>query len=259
MGWLGAARNSGRSHQVQAHYTLAESVSTSIPSLPRVERAAAAWPAWAAELPAGAGLADRTVGRPVTDHRSSWVRELSVPRGTIFVKTYEYATWADRLRDLGRRRAPWSTPRATREFEALRWQQLQGLEGPEPLAVLVWRHFGFVRRATLVTTAFPGAPADAVLPALDARSRAEVALAIGRLVGQLHRLGFRDGNLDLRNLLVRRDERGCHVAKIDSPRFRLRRPGPAEDRLARADWRRLLPQLAAFGLDEVARRAAAPD
>lgn len=223
-----------------------------------MERAAAAWPTWAADLPASAQLADRAVGRPVTDHRSSWVRELSIPRGTVFVKTYEYRTWADRLRDFGRRRAPWSTPRATREFEALQWLRLQGFDGPEPLAVLVWRRLGFVRRAMLVTTAFPGAPADAVLPALEPRSRTEVAAAIGGLVGRLHRLGFRDGNLDLRNLLVLRDERGCRVAKIDSPRFRLRRPGPASDRLARADWRRLLPQLAAFGLDEVAHRAATP-
>jgi hypothetical protein len=45
------------------------------------------------------------------------------------------------------------------------------------------------------------------------------------------------------------------VAKIDSPRHRLRAPGSVDQRL-QADWDRLLPQLARYGVDVVARTAA---
>jgi len=48
---------------------------------------------------------------------------------------------------------------------------------------------------------------------------------------------------------------GEQIAKIDSPRHVLVRPGAREDRLSRADWARLLPQLAKFGLEQAARDA----
>lgn len=83
-----------------------------------------------------------------------------------------------------------------------------------------------------------------------------VAAAIGELVGRLHHLGFRDRNLDLRNLLVQRTAEGWQIAKIDSPRWRLVRPGARIDAATRADWLRLGPQLAAFGVLEAARAAA---
>ena len=193
----------------------------------------------------------------MTDHRSSWVREVSCDRGLVFVKTYDYPSWADRVRDFGKRTAPWARPRPVREFDALAWLRSSGLHAPEPLAACTWRRLGFVARTALVTAAFDGVPADRVLPALGGSERRELARAIGRLVGRLHELGFRDRNLDLRNLLVRRDGAAFVVAKIDSPRYCLRRAGPAVDRLARADWDRLLPQLAPFGVADDARIAGA--
>jgi hypothetical protein len=84
-----------------------------------------------------------------------------------------------------------------------------------------------------------------VLPTLEATERRALANAIRRLLRELHNLGFRDRNFDLRNLLVQRTPTGWHIAKIDSPRHRLVRPGTTGDRLAAADWRRLEPQLAA--------------
>ncbi len=174
---------------------------------------------------------------------------------SVFVKTYDYPTWTSRLRDFGRRTAPWGTPRPHREFDALAWLRAHGCPGPEPLAVLVHRAAGFVARAILVTEAFPGAPADAVLPQLSPPERIGAARAIIGFVHGVHALGFRDRNLDLRNLLVARGPSGWSVAKIDSPRFRLCAPGPAIDRRARADWQRLAPQLRAAGVDPAAAGA----
>jgi hypothetical protein len=48
------------------------------------------------------------------------------------------------------------------------------------------------------------------------------------------------------------------VTKIDSPRYRLVRRGQPDDRLARADWARLLPQLEPFGIADETRAAAPP-
>ncbi|MFY9343738.1 MAG: lipopolysaccharide kinase InaA family protein [Planctomycetota bacterium] len=244
-------------HQVSADYTLAERVSTRIPSPPRPERQSPDWAAWAALLPEPEALTSPAQGDPVVRHRSSWVRRLSTSRGAVYVKTYDYASWVSRLRDFGTRTGPWGRVRAVAEFEALTWLRDHDFAAPSPVAALVWRRCGFVRRAALVTTAFPGAPASEVLPAATAAERIRVAEAIGTLVGRLHALGFRDRNLDLRNLLVDAAADGPRIAKIDSPRFVLRARGNADDALARADWERLGPQLAAFGVLEVARAAAA--
>lgn len=137
------------------------------------------------------------------------------------------------------------------------WLQAHQVPTAEPIAVFETRRFGLLRRAILVTAACPGTAADALLPTLAPTEQTDLARAIGRLVGSLHRLGFRDGNLDLRNLLAHRRPDGWCVAKIDSPRFRLRRPGPAADRWTRRDWARLSPQLQPYDLAAVARAAAA--
>lgn len=214
------------------------------------------WPRWVPHLPPVESLASRELGEAVTDHRSSWVRRLSTPIGDIFLKTYEYKSWASRFRDFGKRTGPWGAPRTRREFDALQWMWQHGLPAPLPLVALVWRQLGFVRRTTLITAAFPGQAASTLLPTLGAAERMEVGRAIGTLLGRLHALGFRDRNVDLRNLLVAREANGWQVAKIDSPRFRLVAPGFRDDPLARADWRRLEPQLAAFDLVAEARAAA---
>jgi len=241
---------------VASHYTVAKTVSTRIPRLPRLVRGAAQLPAWGRDLPPPEELWRREVGTPVTDHRTSWVRRVLTPAGQVYVKTYEYATWAARLKDFGHRTRPGTTSRAAAEFDALAWMVRHGLATASPLGVLEWRCLGFLSRATVLTAEFAGEPASTLLPRLDPGARAELASAIGVLVGRLHTLGFRDRNLDLRNLLARRDGANWSVAKIDSPRHRLRPPGDSEDRLAGADWSRLLPQLEPFGLAQLARAAA---
>ena len=116
-----------------------------------------------------------------------------------------------------------------------------------------WRRLGFLVRATLVTAAFDGVDAATLLPTLTPPQRCEVAACIGVFVASLHAAGFRDGNLDLRNLLVGRRGNGWRITKIDSPRCRLVPAGTHTDRLARADWNRLLPQLHALGLADAVR------
>lgn len=231
-------------------------MSTRIHKPPTLRRSAADWPLWQAQLPLPAELARRAVGQVVTDHRTSWVRRLGEGAWSVFVKVYEYESWAHIIRTLGRRTAPWQASRPAREFDALAWLGQHGLPAAEPLAVFEWRRFGFVRKAVLVTRAYPGEPADQVLQALDPLARRAAAAAIGRFVARLHTLGFRDGNLDLRNLLLQRDDAGWTATKIDSPRHRLVRPGPATDRAARADWSRLLPQLESLQVADAARSAA---
>ena len=220
-------------------------MSTSIHNLHSRRRSSSSWPAWANHLPADASLGLRTQGLVVTDHRSSWVRRLQSAIGDVYVKTYRYDGWIHHLRSLGRRTAPWCEGRATREFDALCWLRDHGFAAPEPLLVLERRHLGFLRQATLVTVADPGIDAAALLPTLDATDLHAAVAAIRQFVQGLHAAGFRDGNLDLRNLLLHRTPKGFGVAKVDSPRYRIRPPGHKVDRWVRADGRRLEPQLAA--------------
>lgn len=235
-------------------------MSTRIPNSPTAERTAPEWSRWAPQTLSLAPPAGRGSGEIVTERRSSWVRRADTPAGALYVKTYDYPSWRARLRDFGKRTAPWGRPRAVAEFDALAWLRAHGEAAPEPLAALVWRRLGFVTRATLVTAAFPGIAADALLPTLPTVERTAAAAAIGAFVHRVHALGFRDRNLDLRNLLLARADHGATwtVAKIDSPRFVLRRPGPPRDALAAADWRRLLPQLDAWQLAAIARDAGGP-
>ena len=239
-----------------ADYTLAETVSTRIPNSPRLVRGAPNWCEWLQVLPDPRHLAARSLGTPVTDHRSSWVRRLPTTLGDVFIKTYQYDTWVSRLRDFCRRTGPGTRSRAAREFDALEWMRNHDLSGPEPLAVLEVRVLEFLAQATLLTTAFPGESVADLMPRLARDERTLVAAAIGKLVGKLHALGFRDGNLDLRNLLAQRTPGGWTITKIDSPRHCLRSPAAREDALVRADWTRLLPQLEPFDVAEVVRAAA---
>jgi len=220
-------------------------VSTSIHNLHSRKRSSPSWPAWASHLPEEGSLGLRNHGDAVADHRSSWVRRFETAIGGAYVKTYRYDSWVQHLRNLGKRTAPWSEGRATREFDALCWLRDHGFAAPEPLVVLEQRHLGFLRQATLVTVADPGIDAAALFPTLDHTVLQVAVAAIEQFVHGLHAAGFRDGNLDLRNLLLRRTQQGFDVAKIDSPRYRVRPPGRREDRWVRADWRRLQPQLAA--------------
>ena len=239
-----------------ADYTVAKAVSTSFPTFPALVRGPSTPAEWPSYLPSAVDISRRDIGDPVTDHRSSFVRRLATSRGTVFAKTYEYASWGDRLRAFWRWTAPFRGSRAAREFDALAWMRGLGLEAPEPIAVAETRRAGLLCRATLVTAGFDGEPSSTLFPTLPEANRRQLACAIGELVGALHALGFRDGNLDLRNVIARRAGHGFVVAKIDSPRHRLVGAGRVPDRFTAADWRRLSPQLAAFGVADVARAAA---
>jgi hypothetical protein len=139
--------------------------------------------------------------------------------------------------------------RAAREWDALCWLRSRDLAAPEPLFLCERRHLRQLHRAVLVTEAYPGTPLDRVLPTLPVAERGQLLLTLERFVEAMHRAGFRDRNLDLRNLLARRLTDGAwEVAKIDSPRHRIVAPGPALDRDARADWDRLARSLAELQL-----------
>ena len=200
-------------------------------------------------------LGHRELGEVVTDHRSSWLRRMPHGSGAFYVKTYDFPTWKSRLAAVWRRPAALLRSRAEREFEALQWLRKHGFAAPEPIAAMTWRKAGLVRRAILVTRAQPGQPIDRLLSQLPAPDQRSLVEALARFVVALHAAGFRDRNLDLRNLLATADGGHWQIAKLDSPRFRLRPPGRDDDRLARADWQRLLPQLPGE-LAAVARAAA---
>ncbi len=244
-------------HQSRADYTLVETVSTRIPTTLVQIRGAAEGADLPPDLPAADEWLGRATGAIATNHRSSWVRLHHTATGGVYRKVYCYVTWRERLANLGRHTAPWAASRARREFDALRWLAAAGLPAAEPLAVFEARRFGFLTAAVLWTRAWPGTSLDRLLPTLAPGDRERLATALGTFVATLHDRGFRDRNLDLRNLLARPHGDGWELTKIDSPRCRIVRPGPADDALRAADWRRLLPQLASFGLAELTLRAAA--
>jgi hypothetical protein len=188
-------------------------------------------------------LSSPELGVAVRSSRSSWVRRVRSGDTDYFVKTYDYPGLAT-LRGLFRNTLL-RPSRASCEWTALAWLQAAGFAAPAPVCVLERRRLGFLRRAVLVTRAFAGEQVDFVLARSTPAERRELAAAVTATVQALHARGFRDGNLDLRNLIARRDGAGWTIAKLDSPRWRLARGG-ARDRLARADWARLMPQLRAF-------------
>ena len=204
----------------------------------------------------GLGPADRwmnrSVGTPVVDHRSSWVRRHRTSAGDFFVKVYQYDSWGCRLRNWCKWTAPWRPSRAQRECAAYEWLAANGFSSPAHFACFERRQAGFLAVAAVATSRLPGISADQLLADSGPEQRARTARAIGAFVRRLHRAGFRDRNLDLRNLVIHGDQ----VTKIDSPRHRIVRPGGQEDALARADWARLLPQLEAFGVSASAQSAS---
>ena len=252
--------------QVALEYTFASTPVTRVHGSPRQVSATANWELWRTLLPDWNRLACRAIGETVTDRRSSWVRRVPSDRGDVFVKCYAYDGWRDRTSNLGRWTAPWRRSRAAREAAAFAWLRDHGFAAPELVACAEWRTFGFVRLAALLTSALPGRATDAWLSGDDLAPGARDAL-VAAVVGEitrLHAAGFRDGNLDLRNLIAAPDDDargGWRVATIDSPKHRIVAAGARADRRTRADWRRLLPQLRAHGVsadrvDELVRAAA---
>jgi hypothetical protein len=188
----------------------------------------------------------------VVTHRSSWVRRHPLGGSEVFAKTYDYPTWRDRMRGLGR--TTWLAPtRAARELAAMQWLRSHGFPAAEPLLVWELRRFGLLHRALLVTARVAGEPLDRLLPGLTPADRADLIGSLREWLDRLHAAGFRDRNLDLRNLIAERVATAgepaprWRITKIDSPRWRLR-GSSTDDRLALQDRQRLDAGLAAIGL-----------
>lgn len=202
-------------------------------------------------------LTNRAAGDVVTDARSSWVRSRRIGPKNVYVKTYDYSSPSDRRRGWGR--TTWlARSRARREWDALRWFVQHGFHSVTPLLVaeLRTRKLRVLHRACIVTEAWGDGSLDALLPTLDADSRIRVLEAVGQQVHAWHAAGWRDRNLDPRNLLVDGLENESatdelRVAKIDSPRFRLAKPTPRPaDTASRHDWERLNSGLDALGITD---------
>jgi len=190
-------------------------------------------------------LSDRAIGQVVTDCRTSWVRRHRIGVLDFHIKTYDYPTRRDRRR--GWFRTTWMAPsRAAREHQALRWLLGQGFAAPEPILRIEVRRRGQLRRACLVTATWPGESLAQFADPLPT----DLVDAVRQEVDRLHRAGFRDGNLDRRNVLVRRAggqgegaRSGWEVAFLDSPKFHLRSPttgpGRPDDSACRRDRERL--------------------
>lgn len=247
-------------HQVRPDYTLVSALSATVPESPTPTFATAKWEDLASKLPPYEHLRARTFGDKVVHHRSSWVNRMRADSLDAFIKTYEYSSWGDKLGNCAKWTAPLRHSRAVREWLALRWLNDHELPTVKPLACWESRRFGFVEHASILTATFDGEAADQVFANANEAKRKALATAIGAFVVTLHGKGFRDRNLDLRNLLIRQGTEQIHIAKIDSPRFQLVRPqspgaGSPKDRLANADWQRLLPQLAKFDVANLAAKS----
>lgn len=227
----------------------------------------AQWQHVAPMLSDAARRGDRGAGVSITSNRTSWVQRLHCDAGTFYLKTYEYATWSSRIGQLLRRPGSVLAGRAAREFAALQWLASHGFAAPEAIAHGACRVGGLVHRGLLISGEWPGERVDHLVHSGSDPALAGLAEAVGRFVAQLHRAGFRDRNLDARNLLARpatptsplptaTSAVAWTVAKLDSPRFVLRRPGPADDALAAADWQRLLSPLPAAFAAQVRAAAA---
>lgn len=186
-------------------------------------------------------------GTVVKQSRTGWVQRRQDGDATSFAKTYVYPTARDRRRGLCRNTCC-ARSRARREADAAAWLRARGFAAPRVLVLAELRRLGVLHAALIVTEAIAGEPLDQVLPRLGASRRDEVLRALRNFVHELHRSGFRDRNLDLRNVLLLAGNTAPAFAKVDSPRFRIVAPGVGDDRLAQEDWRRLTASLASLGL-----------
>lgn len=194
------------------------------------------------------GLTSRDRGEAVRSARSSWVRRFDHEGETLFAKTYDYPEIRDRRRGIGRNTA-WARSRAAREWDAAAFLAEHFGDSSRALGVAELRRGPLLRRAVLLTREVPGTALDALWPRLAEEERRDLESALWDRVAAWHGKGYRDRNLDPRNLIVRRHGEGWQIVKIDAPRFRLVPPGRPDDRLAKADRERL-----ARGLRELGNR-----
>ena len=112
--------------------------------------------------------------------------------------------------------------RAEREFDNLLAVARAGVRCTDALTWSCRRRFGCVDESTLVTRFLPDSrPLKAVLAGLDrrgsARIRRDLAVAMGRLLGRLHRSGFLWCTPMPRNVLVLGDPARADLAVCDTP------------------------------------------
>lgn len=90
-----------------------------------------------------------------------------------------------------------------RERANLLWLRAHGFDAPRPLAAGALRRRGLpVLQALATEWVADVAPLDALWPRIDGARRAELAAALGALVGRLHAAGFAHRDLFPRNLLA---------------------------------------------------------
>ena len=199
-----------------------------------------------------ATLSSPSLGEHVTQHETSWVRRWTDGSSVYYIKTYDYPKWGARFKGLGRNTFL-AESRPQREQRALKWLADHGVPIPRVQAVIESRVLvalagGFLARGVLVTEAWEGEPLPALLSILPSDQCTEVLKYLHTFVTRLHSAGFRDRNMNLRNILARKKGEDWQFAKIDSPRFRLVAPGPSKDTWAQEDWQRLNQDLAAMHL-----------
>ncbi|MHC4601401.1 MAG: lipopolysaccharide kinase InaA family protein, partial [Planctomycetota bacterium] len=164
---------------------------------------------------------------PVAASRSTRVIRCALrDGGAVFVKRYVYPTLGDRLRGMFRGTL-FGMDKARREFENLRRMAGKGWPVPRPLEAARRTGRWFLRECTLVTAEIEGKPvrADAFLrrdPAPSWKRRGEGIVAAATLVRAMHREGYTDGSLALRNLLVRVAAGKIEVFKVDCAKGRWR-------------------------------------
>jgi hypothetical protein len=88
-----------------------------------------------------------------------------------------------------------------------------------------------------------------LLPQLSSPDLTAVLDQLRTFVLRLHRAGFRDRNLDLRNILARQGPDGWELVKIDSPRHCIVQNSDPNDALAKSDWQRLTASLHELGFE----------
>jgi tRNA A-37 threonylcarbamoyl transferase component Bud32 len=176
----------------------------------------------------GTAPADRTTVVKSGPHRA--VYRVKLPSATVFLKHFKIADWRALARNI-----LLGSP-AHREAAAAAQIAKAGIETTVEAAVGTARHGLVVRESFLITREIENAaPLDqtvrewlsseeqGALPAGAARFRRDLARALGRLAGRLHRHGLTHGDLHLANLLIRSPADGevC-LSLIDLQRVRRR-------------------------------------
>ena len=96
-----------------------------------------------------------------------------------------------------------------------------GIDTPEPIASVVYKHFGLVKCYYFVSTEDLGADCKEVLKPEESTSLAEQAPMIDALAGflaEIHERGFMHGDANLSNFRIHQTEAGYHFAVIDTNR-----------------------------------------